>query len=235
MDPATYIQLLSIFSFQVFFISSETGLNICASIPMEELAHSRFCTELRQYTAMITVPPERPSSTRELLPNMEVGCKVLGFVTCLPKSVWSPVTDSLMLQSPPGSQWQHGAWQKVHAKSVCAELNWLTSGYPYKADSALHAEQLWELSQALLCLGKQIGKKKKGLEKSHSRCVLCLNEAFFCCWSNFKKSPSSSSHDPISTLVTGWKDFIWGLVKTPVKGIPMPPSPHTFLLFHKKL
>lgn len=165
---------------------------------------------------------------------MGFGWKALSFVELSPKSVQSPVTDSLMLLSPPGHHWQHGARQKVSAISVCVEPNWLTSGTPYKADSALHAELLWELSQALLCLGKQIGRKKKP-GKSHSRCVLCLNEAFFCCWSNFEKSPSSSSHDPISTLVTGWKDFSCMLVKTPVKGFPCPPFPHTFLLFHKKL
>lgn len=175
---------------------------------------------------MVSAPPVGSPSAENcfhVTSNMEFGWKALSFVDLSAKSVESPVTESLMLLSPPGLHWQHGAWQKVNAISVCVEPNWLTSGTRYKADSALHAELLWELSQALLCLGKQIEKKKPG--KSHSRCVLCLNEPFFCRWSNFEKSPSSSSHDPISTLVTGWKDFICVLVKSPVKGFPCPPFP----------
>lgn len=134
---------------------------------MEEfLQRTRFCTELRDHRSMVSAPPVGSPSAENcfhVTSNMEFGWKALSFVDLSAKSVESPVTESLMLLSPPGLHWQHGAWQKVNAISVCVEPNWLTSGARYKADSALHAELLWELSQALLCLGKQI--EKKNLEK----------------------------------------------------------------------
>lgn len=158
-----YSTTLPFFFLQAFFIPSEAGLHIHANIFMEEfLWRIRFCTKLRDHISMVSAPLVRSSSAKNcfhVTPNMGFGWKALSFVDLSPKSVQSPVTDRLMLLQPPGLHWQHGTQHKVNAISLCGEPNWLTSGTPYKADSALHAELLWELSQTLLCLGKQIGKK----------------------------------------------------------------------------
>lgn len=54
---------------------------------------------------MVSAPPVGSSSAENcfhVTSNMEFGWKVLSFVDLSPKSVESPVTESLMLLSPPG-------------------------------------------------------------------------------------------------------------------------------------
>lgn len=69
------------------------------------------------------------------------------------------------------------------------------------------------------------GEKKKVWKKVRVDVCFASMRHSFAVDLIFFKSPSSGSHDHISMLVTGWNDLIGVLVKTPVKGIPIPSLP----------
>lgn len=170
-------------------------------------------------------PPRRSPSARDrFYVSLTIHVRKLWVLWLSPpKTVWSPMSVPLT-SGPPGLTMVPGTYLMLN-KCV---LNWtdLLWGTPYKAVSALNPKPLWELTQTVLCLGKQRGKKQLG-EKL----------AMDVCFNSMKHSFAAGLFLKNHILAVGMSHWGFGdwmerfhqgvLVKIPVKGIPIPSlSPH---------